>query len=229
MQRGSLKLTHESFDFLDIVSGIEAKSRISASQLRLSVYRELLSKALQQCTPPPTYLRPAGTRTALGHATIRRSLGYESEENQSTALLTRSKTIGDQVNSFEAPHHRCSVLLALQSLDVHWMETTRRRDFLLPAPSTNHHGTIRSELRYAIAYTVQNRVLSSLSFDCSHVFSFLFTQDWTPHSSRTCLPSATLLLDFTKHQWDFLGGWSAPASDRYARTACRSITKICKG
>ena len=97
------------------------------------------------------------------------------------------------------------------------------RDFLLPAPSTNYHGTVRSELRHAIAYAMHNRVLSCLSIDGSRIFSFPVTQYWTPHSSRTFLPSATLLLDFPKHKRDFLGGW-AQASDRYARTSCRSTT-----
>ena len=44
--RGSLKITHESFVFLDIVSGAEAQQRLTASQLYLSIYCELLSKAL---------------------------------------------------------------------------------------------------------------------------------------------------------------------------------------
>ena len=49
------------------------------------------------------------------------------------------------------------------------------RDFLMPAPSTNYHGVVHSELRYAIAYAMQNRVLSSISIDGSRVFSFPVT------------------------------------------------------
>ena len=100
------------------------------------------------------------------------------------------------------------------------------RDFFLPAPSTNYHGVVHSELRYAIAYAMQNRVLSSISIDGSRVFSFPVTHYWTPHSSRSYLPSATLLLDFPKLQRDCSGGWNAQASDRYVRTACRCIINM---
>ena len=43
--RGSLKITHESLIFLGIVSGIEAQSRISASQLYLIIYHEPLTQS----------------------------------------------------------------------------------------------------------------------------------------------------------------------------------------
>ena len=90
-----------------------------------------------------------------------------------------------------------------------WMSTGSQtlpfdRDFLLPAPLTNYHGIVRSGLRYAIAYGMQNRVLSTLSVHGSHVFSFPVTQYWTPHSSRTFLHSATLLLDFSQTSENFI-------------------------
>ena len=149
-----------------------------------------------------------------------------------TALLTRSKTIGDD----KAVHSRHLIIDAacyLHSKD--WMHTgwtlqadtaNFERDFLLPAPSTNCHGVVHSELRYAIAYAMQNRVLPSVSIDGSRVFSFPVTHYWTPHSCRSYLPSATLLLDFPTLQRDCLGGWSAQASDRYVHTACRSIINM---
>ena len=45
--RGSLKITHESFVFLDIFTGTEAQQRLTASQLCLSIYRELPSEIVQ--------------------------------------------------------------------------------------------------------------------------------------------------------------------------------------
>ena len=105
---------------------------------------------------------------------------------------------------------------------------TFERDFLLPAPSTNYHGIVRSELRYAIASAMQNRVLSSLSIVGSHVFTFPVTQYWTPHFSRTFLPSATLLLDFPKHQRVFwVEGILRRPTDTFGQPADRS--QICKG
>ena len=73
---------------------------------------------------------------------------------------------------------------------------------------------------------MQNRVLSSLCLDGSRLFPFPLTQYWTPHSSRAYLPSATLVLEFPKSQRYFVGGWNAQASDRYARTARRTITTL---
>ena len=44
--RGSLKLVHESFIFLDIVSGLEPSLRLTSSQLYITIYREFMTKAL---------------------------------------------------------------------------------------------------------------------------------------------------------------------------------------
>ena len=44
--RGSLKLVHERFIFLDIVSGLEPRLRLTSSQLYITIYRELMTKAL---------------------------------------------------------------------------------------------------------------------------------------------------------------------------------------
>ena len=151
-----------------------------------------------------------------------------------TALLNRSKTIGDDKSIHSRPLiiDSACYLHSKELMQTGWGllsdSANFERDFLLPAPSTNYHGVVRSELRCAIAYAMQNRVLSSFSLDGSRIFIYPVTHYWTPHSSRSYLPSATLLLDFPKVQRDFLGGWNAQASDRYARTACRS-SQICKG
>ena len=44
---------------------------------------------------------------------------------------------------------------------------------------------------------------------------------WMPHSSRTFMPSATSSLGVTKLVPDFLGGWGAQGSDKYAHVATR--------
>ena len=62
-----------------------------------------------------------------------------------------------------------------------WISTGWPRLFT-PSPSTNYDGVVRSELRYAIAYAMQNRVLSLLYIQESRVFCHLVTQYWTPHS-----------------------------------------------
>ena len=73
---------------------------------------------------------------------------------------------------------------------------------------------------------MQNRVLSSLQLGGSLKFCHPVTQYWTPHSRRSSLPSATLLLDFLENQRDCSGVWNAQASDKYARTSLRIITKL---
>ena len=43
---------------------------------------------------------------------------------------------------------------------------------------------------------------------------------WSPHSSKTSSSTAAL------EDRDFLGGWSAQASDKYARVAVRRTTSV---
>ena len=62
-----------------------------------------------------------------------------------------------------------------------------------------------------------------MELGCSDIQSRLY---WTPDSGRAYLPTATQILEFTKEERDFLGGWLAQASDRYARTARRKIVNM---
>ena len=102
------------------------------------------------------------------------------------------------------------------------------RDYLLPSPSTNYHGVTRTEYRYSIAHAMLGRVLGTLTLDGIRLFPVQNQHYWTPHSCRAFLLSATLILNFPKPQRDFLGGWNPQASDRYARTARRTITVMQK-
>ena len=97
------------------------------------------------------------------------------------------------------------------------------RDNLLPSPATNLTGAIPKEMRYETGYGLQNRVLLHLGDGKERLHIPGTTQFWTPHSGRAFLPSATALLGFDKTDRDFLGGWTAQGSDRYARV---SRTKI---
>ena len=80
------------------------------------------------------------------------------------------------------------------------------------------------ELRYDAAFAMQNRVLRTLPLDGVPVFHSSSTRFWTPHSGRTFLPNDRAALGFPKSDRDFLGGWCAQASDRYARIGVRRIT-----
>ena len=101
------------------------------------------------------------------------------------------------------------------------------RDFLLPAPSLNLRGCRRTELKYDQGYALQNRVLRELKTAGTRLFQHPVTNFWTLHSGRAYLPTAThVFFSFPKEERDFLGGWLAQASDRYARTARRKIVNM---
>ena len=52
------------------------------------------------------------------------------------------------------------------------------------------------------------------------------TRFWTPHSNRTFVPSATAFLGVEKSVRDFLGGWSAQASEPHAKIAAQRIRNM---
>ena len=97
------------------------------------------------------------------------------------------------------------------------------RDYHIPFPSSNGHGCRRRELSYDTASAMQNIVLRMVKIGDELLFCPSATRFWTPHSNRTFMPSATATLGFEKSVRDFLGGWSAQASERYARIAAHRI------
>ena len=262
--RGSLKLVHESFIFLDIVSGLEPRLRLTSSQLYITIYRELMTKALPGKLPrqaprmfsamikaleqlimsvsSPVYFRIYAWWTCVqSWATLRfddhRGINPRDiriDCSSFTATLTRGKTIGED----KAVQSRPLIIDAECYLHSRsWISTGwdilketagYERDYLLPSPSTNYHGVTGTELKYPIAHAMLGRVLASLTLDGTRLFPFQVQHYWTPHSCRAFLPSATMILDFPKPQRDFLGGWNPQASDRYARTARRTITVMQK-
>ena len=254
--RGSLKISHESFVFLDVVSGIEAQHRLTNSLDLLSqalpgkitkqaprMFTAML-KSLEQMiisSNSPLYFRIYVWWICVQTwATLRfddhRGLNPKDikvDSSSFTALLTRSKTFRED----PALHSRLLVIDAACYLQSkYWMLRGWRllsasapfeRDFLLPALSTNYRGVVRSELRYAMAYAMQNRVLSSLYLDGSRIFSAIQSHS-TGHLTRaghTCLPPLSFLISQNSKGF-FLRGWNAQASDRYARTARRSVINM---
>ena len=97
---------------------------------------------------------------------------------------------------------------------------------MLPVPTASFRGCKRIELEYEQGYAIQNKVLPELEVSGEKLFSHHITNFWTPHSCRVHLPSATQVLNFSKEERDFLGGWLAQASDRYARTARRKVVNM---
>ena len=93
------------------------------------------------------------------------------------------------------------------------------RDYLLPTPATCLGGVVQAELRYDTGFAILSRTLSAASLKDGSELPLALAAFWTPHSGRAFMPSASTALNFTREERNFLGGWQAQASDRYARLA----------
>ena len=100
------------------------------------------------------------------------------------------------------------------------------RDYLLPAPCKNFKGCRRMELKYDAGFALQNRIVSWLTLEGSAHIPPQLTGFWTPHSGRSFMPSCCAALQFPLGQRNYLGGWSAEGSDRYARVAALRIRSL---
>ena len=148
--------------------------------------------------------------------------------------LTRSKTIGadKSIQSRPVVVSSCCYVVEPQWVQAGWKLLSRLadfpRDYLLPTPATNLGGVLRAELRYDTGFAILNRTLSAVRLkDGSEVPSALAVF-WTPHSGRAFMPSASAALNFPREERNFLGGWQAQASDRYARVARLRVQNIQK-
>ena len=129
-----------------------------------------------------------------------------------TARLTRSKTIGaDRGVSFRMAHVASCCLFCRA-----WLAGSRvdelsgfPRDYLLQAPAPNYSGCLRADLPYDTTCAIKNRFLSSLQREGQQLILKGVLNFWTPHSSRTCVPSAKDALSVPKEQRDYLDAWSA--------------------
>ena len=149
-----------------------------------------------------------------------------------SAQLTRSKTLGDDRTVASRPLviDRCCYLAVAGWMQEGWRllkdMADYPRDYLIPFPSSNLHGCRRRELSFDTASAMQNRVLRMVKSNDEFLFCPSATRFWTPHSNRTFMPSATATLGFEKSVRDFLGGWSAQASERYAHIAAQRIRNM---
>ena len=75
------------------------------------------------------------------------------------------------------------------------------------------------ELKYDTGFSMQHRIISLLLLEGSALVPPQLTGFWTLHSGRAFMPSGCAALQFPRDQRNYLGGWSAEGSDRYARTA----------
>ena len=151
-----------------------------------------------------------------------------------SARLTRSKTLGcdKAISSRMVVVDACCFLYDQSWLKVGWELLKQlanfERDYLMPSPSSNYFGCRHQELKYDTAYALLSRVLLSLSQSDESLLPRLLSNFWTPHSGRAFLPSAATVIGFSKEDRDYLGGWSAQGSDRYARVAIGRISNMQK-
>ena len=148
------------------------------------------------------------------------------------ALLTRSKTIGADRSVVSRPLvvDPCCFTCHADWLTVGWgllqQHAGYERDYLLPSPTTNLLGFRKKVLRYDTAFALQIRAFRSLRSSSGPLLFPTRSHFWTPHSGRAFLPSATTALGYPKTDRDYLGGWSAQGSDRYARVSVLRITNM---
>ena len=115
------------------------------------------------------------------------------EDGSLTGLLRGTKTTGTDKNVSARPVRvdASSFISSPQWPSAGWQILDElapfQRDYLLPAPAGACDSCLRSELRYALGYAIQNRLLAS--------FVKVLTAEamvfWTPHSGRPFLPSCT--------------------------------------
>ena len=141
------------------------------------------------------------------------------------AKLTRSKTIGPDKNIHSRPVFvsACCYITVSGWMSTGWELLNSlaefRRDYLLPAPAANLTGALQAELRYDTGFAILSRTLAALRLNDGSEFPLSLASFWTPHSGRTFMPSSTAALQFPTEERNFLGGWQAQASDRYAMVA----------
>ena len=141
------------------------------------------------------------------------------------AVLSRSKTVGSDKAIGSRPVVVLSVCFIREKdwLKVGWALLAEaanfKRDYLLPVPTSSLQGCLQTELLYSAGFAILTRLLCSLRFPSAQLLVPQLAHFWTPHSGHSFMPSCTTLLGFEKSQRDFLGGWSAQGSDRYAPVA----------
>ena len=209
--RGALEDCRAAFQFLEEVAGLppeqmqtSTRPTSKAADVRTPACgdRNFLGRLSKQ-----KYLRIIGKWVLLqnwGNPRIRITV----DDTGSTGVLSRSKTLGSDRTVGSRPVFVRAACLA--NFD---------RDHLLPVPTSSLPGCLQVELLYAAGFALLIRLLCALQFAESNRLVPQVAHFWTPHSSRSFMPSCAAALGFEKSKRDSLGGWSAQASDRYARIA----------
>ena len=231
--RGSLKLVHSSYIFLQEVAGVEDKLTDSA------MYAVSLKELMSQASPgrPPRQAHRFPTVQSLGALRIDDHRGLLPRDFVVTSMglqarLTRSKVSGSDkhLNFRTVIIHPSAYIQRRDWLAVGWNlllnGAPHERDYLLPAPTNNFHGFKTKELKYSTAFAVQTHIISTACYRGLRVFENSTGHYYTPHSGRNFMPSAASVLGFSKAERDILGGWSAEGSQRYTRTAKYKIAQM---
>ena len=60
-------------------------------------------------------------------------------------------------------------------------------------------------VQHDAGYAAQARVLNRLKYRSVRIFNFEISYDWSPHSGRNVLSSATAALNYSKEDRDMIG------------------------
>ena len=151
------------------------------------------------------------------------------------AVLSRSKTLGSDkaigIPSNRGPFrslHQGEGLVERRLGSPLQRQRTSSVIISYLSPTSTLKRCKQAELLYSTGFALLNKLLCSLHFPSTQLLVPQLAQFWTPHSRRSFLPSCTSILGFDKSQRDFLGGWSAQGSDRYARVAKLRVENMWK-
>ena len=253
--RGSLKLVHSSYIFLQEVAGMEDK--LTDSSMYVVALKELMSQAIpgkppRQAPRFPTILlaafedmvlaldRPLFIRVLSWWLLVQSWGTLRFDDHRGLlprefivssaglqARLTRSKVSGSD------KHLSCrSVIIhpsayVQRELSVGWklLQEGAPHERDYLMPTDEQLPRLQGQRRYATAFAVQTHIIST-TYRGLRIFGNSTGHYYTPHSGRNFMPSAASVLGFTKSERDVLGGWAADGSQRYTRTAKYKISQM---
>ena len=254
--RGSLKLVHSSFVFLQEVAGIEDK--LTDSAMYVVALKELMSQASpgkhpRQAPRFPTILLAAFEDVVLSDdkpvflrvlswwllvqswGTLRfddhRGLLPRDFVVTSTGLqarLTRSKVSGsDKHLNFRSVIIHPSAYIQRESwLSVGWKLLQES------APHERDYLLPAPTNNYQgfkikeLKYSTAFAVQTHITYRGLRIFGNSTGHYYTLHSGRNFMPSAAAVLGFARTERDILGGWAADGSQRFTRTAKYKIAQM---
>ena len=211
-----------------------------APRLPARIIEEMESYVLDQ--DRPVYLRcVAWVRLVKTWATLRYDCHTHISpadirfyEGRLTVTLRHSKTTGANKRVSELP-----VIVSEYAFirDPTWLErgfellrsvAPFRRDYLLPAPTSNWSGMIKKMASYEVAASAGQALLADLrrTNDGSPLLPSETVPFFTEHSERATAPSILATLNVQKSDRDLLGRWCPEGSDTYMRTYKTVVAKL---